>query len=68
MPSTVIANYAYDSERMLLRVTFVSGMVYEYLEVPPEIFEQMKSSFSKGIYLNKQIKGNYKFRKVNSPG
>ncbi len=67
MPSTVIAHYSYDPETMLLTVTFVSGTVYEYLDVPEEMYIQMKSSFSKGIFLNKYIKNAYSYRKLKSP-
>jgi len=64
MPSTVIASYDYDPDTSVLRVRFVSGLVYEYQQVPLEIFQAMKKAFSKGTFLNQQIKGNYPFRRV----
>lgn len=66
MPSTVVAYFNYDVARRALRVRFVSGLVYEYLDVPPEVFEAMKLSRSKGTYLNQNIKGNYEFKKIES--
>jgi len=39
-------------------------MVYDYKDVPEAVYLAMKSSGSKGIYLNKHIKGHYDFEKV----
>lgn len=39
-------------------------MVYDYKNVPEEIYMALISSGSKGIFFNKHIKGSYKFKKV----
>jgi len=67
MPSSVIASIQYDQQTHTLRVVFVSGMVYDYMNVPPEIYTAMKRSGSKGIYLNRHIKGHFEFKKINWP-
>ncbi len=64
MPSTVVSAIKYDASKATLTIIFVSGMVYEYKDVPEEIYLEMKNSGSKGIYLNKNIKGNYFFEKI----
>ncbi|MEO6721340.1 MAG: KTSC domain-containing protein [Ferruginibacter sp.] len=64
MPSSVIASMQYDSTSSTLRVIYVSGNVYDYESVPASIYNAMKTSGSKGTYLNKYIKGNYPFKKV----
>jgi len=64
MPSSVVARMHYYAETKILRVVFVSGMIYDYLDVPEEVYMAMKTSGSKGIYLNTHIKGNYAFKKV----
>lgn len=64
MPSTVIANIMYDAVTANLRITFVSGMIYEYKNVPQEVYNALKTSGAKGIYLNRNIKGKYKFEKI----
>ena len=66
MPSTVIAEMKYDPGTGILQVRFVSGVIYEYLKVPEEVYTAMKTSGAKGIYLNKHIKGNFDFRKINA--
>jgi hypothetical protein len=66
MPSSVVARIKYDNLSHTLRVIFVSGMVYEYKNVPEQIYSAMKMAFSKGTFLNKHIKGKYGFKKVES--
>lgn len=65
MPSTVIASFYYSAEKRRLTICFTSGIVYVYKNVPEKIYLDMKTSFSKGIFFNQYIKGNYEFEKVN---
>ena len=64
MPSTVVKYFKYNEESHTLTIHYVSGMVYEYLEVPEEVVNELKQSRSKGTYLNKFIKGKFEYRKV----
>jgi len=64
MPSSVVANMEYDEARKVLRITYTSGAVYDYLAVPPEVYKDMTIAGSKGTFLNYQIKGKYKYKKV----
>jgi hypothetical protein len=63
MPSSVIKLMEYDKTKKILRIVFVSGMIYDYLDVPEEIFLRMRSAQSKGVFFNQQIKPHYPFRK-----
>ena len=64
MPSSVISSIAYDSATFTLRITFVSGMIYEYKNVPEKVYHALNTSGAKGIYLNQHIKGKYSFEKI----
>ena len=64
MPSSVVSGMRYDPVSATLRVIFVSGMIYDYKNVPATIYEAMKTAGSKGKYLNKYIKGCYPFKKI----
>jgi hypothetical protein len=64
MPSSVISTIDYDAKTSTLRITFVSGMVYHYKNVPEDVYYALKTSGAKGIFLNQQIKGKYKFEKI----
>lgn len=65
MPSSVVARIHYYVETATLRVVYVSGTIYDYLNVPQEVYEEMKAASSKGTFLNNRIKGVYDFRKVS---
>ena len=64
MPSTVVNRFSYIPESSILRVVFVSGMVYDYENVPEKVYKEMKAATSKGTFLNRFIKGHYPFKKV----
>ncbi len=64
MPSSVIRHFRYDAENQRLRVLFVSGIEYDYENFPKEVYEQMRKAYSKGKFLNENIKGKYSFKKV----
>lgn len=64
MPSSVVASMSYIAESSTLRITYVSGKIYDYKDVPRYIYEAMKASGSKGRYLNEFIKGHYTYKKV----
>jgi hypothetical protein len=64
MPSSVIAGIQYDNLSHTLRITYVSGRMYDYKNVPERVYTAMRVAFSKGTFLNKYIKGKYKFEPV----
>ena len=64
MPSTVISSIHYDSARAILRIVFVSGLTYDYKNVPEKVYRDLKASGAKGVYLNQQIKPFYEYEKV----
>jgi hypothetical protein len=64
MPSSVIAAIKYNVRAAILRIIFVSGKIYDYKNVPEELFNELKAAASKGTFLNKKIKGRFEFEKV----
>lgn len=65
MPSTVIHSIFYYPASSVLRIVFVSGMVYDYKNVPEHIYTGLKNSGSKGSYFNQHVKPHFTFRKIN---
>ena len=41
MPSSVIASYSYSEEDKVLKVIFLSGLIYDYLDVPLAVYQRM---------------------------
>lgn len=64
MPSSVIRRFSYDEPQRRLRVTFVSGDVYDYVEVPPEVEAAFRAAFSKGRFFASDIRDRYAFERV----
>jgi hypothetical protein len=65
MPSTVIACIEYEPEGQNLKITFNSGKVYRYHQVPSVIYERMKRAFSKGTFFNRFIRDQYAFTQID---
>ncbi len=63
MPSTVINKYYYKPEVRILTIVYNSGSVYDYLDVPQEVFDEFRAAYSKGIFLNREIKPRFAYRK-----
>jgi hypothetical protein len=71
MPSTVIRNFSYNVATRQLVVTFVTGRVYSYAEVPPEVHNAFRASGSKGRFFNLEIRDRYDCREItgrDAPG
>ena len=66
MPSTVIRSFNYDADSRRLHIVFQSGRRYMYEDVPAEMYEEMKRSFSKGEFFNTRIRDHFSF--VREPG
>ncbi len=54
--STVIAAIGYDEEAETLEVEFASGVVYRYRCISLDLFEDFRTSPSKGKFFNRYIK------------
>ncbi|HEX3130568.1 MAG TPA: KTSC domain-containing protein [Thermoanaerobaculia bacterium] len=57
--SSSVASVGYDPKTQTLEIEFSSGSVYEYNEVPPEIYKGLMEASSKGRYFANEIRGQY---------
>lgn len=57
--SSAIASAGYDEAKRLLRLEYKSGRIYDYFNVPPEIYEDVLNADSAGEFVNLEIKPNY---------
>jgi len=64
MPSSVIKMYDYLPGAKKLIITFVSGVTYEYYNVPQKVYDGFKKSISKGTYFNRFIKPTHACEKL----
>ena len=61
--SSMINQIGYDKSTGSLRVEFVGGAVYRYLDVPHSVYQDLLVAESKGKFLNRNIKGQYEFER-----
>lgn len=59
--SSMVAAVGYDEDLKALVVLFNSGKAYQYLEVPPEVFQGLQSAPSKGRYLLDHVIDHYPY-------
>lgn len=62
--SSHIAQADYDRDERTLTITFQSGDVYQYDEVPFEVFLGLQNAGSAGQYFHRVIKNNYAYEPV----
>jgi hypothetical protein len=63
--STSVEALQYDNESKKLTVEFKGGAIYDYYDVPEDVFEGFHEADSIGKYLNSQVKGSYNFEKIS---
>lgn len=62
--SSNIASIGYDAGGRILEVEFHDGGVYDYFDVPPEVFTDFMAASSKGQYFHRHIKDVYQYERV----
>lgn len=62
--SSNIYQIGYESSTSTLEVEFKNRRVYQYFDVPEQIWKQFKMAESKGQFLHYNIKGNYRYSRV----
>jgi hypothetical protein len=55
---------SYETFTKILTITFNNESIYEYYNVPWEIFARLRSTESQGKYFNTEIARNYKYKKI----
>ncbi|MGH8648570.1 MAG: KTSC domain-containing protein [Burkholderiales bacterium] len=59
--SSALAQVAYDKQHAILRVEFPDGAIYQYLGVPPGIYQDLLRADSKGAYFNHYIRSRFPY-------
>ena len=59
--SSMIASVGYAARKRILEIEFVSGRVYQYLDVERETYEALLKAPSLGTFFNEYVKDEYAF-------
>lgn len=62
--SSNVESIGYDEDHGTLEIEFKNGAIYQYFDVPLNIFNTLMSAGSIGAYLASNIKGVYRFSRV----
>lgn len=62
--SSNISSIGYDPMSQTLEVAFNSGGIYQYYNVPENIYINLMNAGSKGKYHHTHIKGRYNYKRV----
>ncbi len=62
--SSNLASVGYDEEKQILEVQFKHGGVYQYFEVPKNVYEELMNADSHGKYFVHNIKDDYEYQKM----
>jgi len=62
--SSNVEAVGYDEDSSTLQVEFKNGGMYQYFDVPEEVFIGLRDADSVGGYLAARIKGTYRYSKV----
>ena len=62
--SSNIASIGYNDSSRTLEICFKSGRVYQYFDVPAHVHHRLVNASSHGQFLNRNIKGSYRYARV----
>lgn len=64
--SSTMKSVGYERKSRVLEIEFWSGAVYQYLDVPKAVHEELTQADSKGRYFNEEIRDDYAFVRVDA--
>ncbi|MDR0605293.1 MAG: KTSC domain-containing protein [Bacteroidales bacterium] len=62
--SSNLASIGYDSENEILEVEFNHGGIYQYFDVPHDVYEELMNAESHGKYFSANIRNDYEYQKL----
>lgn len=62
--STNVAEVGFDANSRILEVQFKTGAVYQYFDVPQQIYDELRRASSIGGFINSNVKGHYRYARV----
>ena len=62
--SSNLASVGYDPGNLILEIEFHKGAIYQYFDVPDNIYQGLMQADSKGTYFNSHIRNDYRYAKL----
>ena len=67
LQSSLLSNVAYASSESILQLEFRDGAVYQFFDVPKEIYNRLLAAESKGNYFNRHIRAHFRYALLRHP-
>jgi hypothetical protein len=61
--SSLLSSATYSDDR-ILQLWFRNGAIYQYFEVPPDLFDKLLAAESKGLYFNRHIRDQFHHQRL----
>lgn len=62
--SSNIASVGYDAEKRILEIEFHHGAIYQYFDVPKEVYDGLMGAGSKGSFYMNEIKDKFEYQNI----
>ena len=62
--SSNIRAVGYDPHSHTLEIEFANGRVYQYFDVPENVYKALLNAMSVGEYFNGEVRGVYRFARA----
>ena len=62
--SSNLASVGYDAKNQILEIEFNHGGVYQYFDVPQDVYDELMDADSHGKYFAANIRNDYEYSKI----
>ncbi len=62
--SSNLASVGYDDVTQTLEIEFLSGSIYQYYNVPEDMYKQIMGAGSKGRFFHQYIRNAYPYSRI----
>lgn len=62
--SSSLAEIGYDGSTQTMEVCFKNGRIYQYFDVPHDVYDELRTAESPGGYLSSVVKGRFRYARV----
>ncbi|GHU90225.1 KTSC domain-containing protein [Bacteroidia bacterium] len=62
--SSNLASIGYDIQNEILEVEFNHGGIYQYFDVPQDVYDELMNADSHGKYFSANIRNDYEYQKL----
>lgn len=62
--SSSIISVGFDAPSSTMEIEFKDGRIYQYFEIPEQVFRDLKSAPSVGSYFHQNVRGKYAYAQL----